>query len=366
MISLLKLKFTFYSLNKDAAKDLIRYLRRDDENQMSTRRELLKADIITNDLIPIIKDLKISNPKDKDLFDVVLRLLVNLSQSAIMCFNNELPTDKFIRNIFIEVDNYLQKAKVAFADEAFTKTLCLTLIEILNKDWEHRPEEENCIIERIFFLIRNILFIKNVDSDNADLTHNIHDTLIKTLHSAGLFDVLINVCNTNKHSLYSLHVLDILKLILREQNPNDLAKVNEWNMSKRSEFEKEKDDEELLRIKKKDEHLRNNGRLRLNSRHSRFAGTYVASNVKSINDTNYQICHKTAKTIDELLGDETKKVKRKPKNRVPLEEADENQHKSQSSVRVILMKFCKDIVKKAYKNLMHSLNVILVIRINRK
>ena len=52
------------------------------------RRELLKSDIISNDLIPLIKILK--PKKDAELFDLVLRLLVNLTQSALNCFELKL------------------------------------------------------------------------------------------------------------------------------------------------------------------------------------------------------------------------------------------------------------------------------------
>ena len=60
----------------NAAKDLIRYLRRDDPTEKTIRRELLKSDVISNDLIPLIKTIK--SKKDAELFDLTLRLLVNL------------------------------------------------------------------------------------------------------------------------------------------------------------------------------------------------------------------------------------------------------------------------------------------------
>ena len=64
--------------------------------------------------------------------------------------------------------------------------------------------------------------------------------------------------------------------------------------------------------------MRNHNRARLNPRHSRFVGTYVAMNMKSISDNN-QICHKPAKSIVEVLDDSAKKMTRKPKNKIALE-----------------------------------------------
>ena len=158
---------------------MVRFLRRYDPNEKSIRRELLKSDIISNDLIPLLKILK--SKKDAELFDIVLRLLVNLTQSALNCFELKVPDDKIQHNTFIEIDNYLKNVKESFANEEFIKVLCDKLNELISKNWEDRPEEEDMIVERILFLIRNILLIKPPDEDltnrlATDL--NSHDLLI--------------------------------------------------------------------------------------------------------------------------------------------------------------------------------------------
>ncbi len=163
----------------NAAKDLVRFLRRDDPNEKTVRRDLLKSDVISNDLIPLIKILK--SKKDAELFDIILRLLVNLTQSALNCFDMKIPDDKIQHNIFIEIDNRLKSIKESFANEEFAQVLCDKLNEIIVKSWEDRPEEEDLIIERILFLIRNVLLIKTPDEDltnrlATDL--NSHDLLI--------------------------------------------------------------------------------------------------------------------------------------------------------------------------------------------
>ena len=163
----------------DAAKDLVRYMRRDDPNEKTVRRELLKSDVIGNDLIPLIKTIK--PKKEPELFDLVLRLLVNLTQSAFNCFELKIPDDKLHYNIFIEIDNYLKKVKESFANDSFFQIICDRLKEIIVKNWEDRPEEEDLIVERILFLIRNILQIKLTDDDvsnrlESDL--NSHDLLL--------------------------------------------------------------------------------------------------------------------------------------------------------------------------------------------
>lgn len=159
-------------------KDLTRYLRRDDPNEKTIRRELLKSDVISNDLIPLMRIIK--PKKEIVLFDIVLRLLVNLTQSALNCFELKIPEDKIHYNIYLEIDNQLKRVKESFANEGFIKVLSERVNEIMQKEWQDRPEEEELILERILFLIRNILLIKNTDDDSNRLETdlNSHDLLI--------------------------------------------------------------------------------------------------------------------------------------------------------------------------------------------
>jgi hypothetical protein len=57
------------------------------------------------------------------------------------------------------LQNYQQKAKESFANEAFIKIICNKLDNILIKDWQDRPEEDKNKIEMIFCLERNITFV---------------------------------------------------------------------------------------------------------------------------------------------------------------------------------------------------------------
>ncbi len=69
--------------------------------------------------------------------------------------------------------------------------------------------------------------------------------------------------------------------------------------SKRSMVEKEKDSDDLAKLLNKDrQSKKTNNKFRMNSRHSRFMGTYVATNIKSINDDNNLIVHKQVRIPD--------------------------------------------------------------------
>ena len=68
-----------YLLFHDFSKDLIRYLRRDGE-VCQIRRILGGARVLQNDLVPMLKQYK----DDDSLFDLLVRLLVNLTQVSFL------------------------------------------------------------------------------------------------------------------------------------------------------------------------------------------------------------------------------------------------------------------------------------------
>ena len=160
----------------NAAKDLLRYLRRDDaeDAERSIRIELLKCDIISNDLIQIVKT---TTKEENLLFELVLRLLVNLTQSSAICHDFKTPNDKLENDIYNRIDLYLKAHKEAFADVKLLKCLASRLKVCLEKSWKERNEEDENMIERIFILFRNILSIQ-FDVDTASKNLNSHDKLV--------------------------------------------------------------------------------------------------------------------------------------------------------------------------------------------
>ena len=168
---------------------------------------------------------------------------------------------------------------------------------------------------------------------------------------ADLFELFINICNSKNEFKYTNYLIECLKLIFKHQNPSDLA--NSENDELFSLVEKEKDCEELNKIKSKEDIVRKLNKKQLNPRHSRFAGTYTALNMKALNDDNFQICHNhnSAKNFDDLLDDSSKKGKKQAK--IYLLDA----HKSRqrvvvSSVRKVLHHFCHDFLKRSYNRFM--------------
>ena len=88
----------------ECVKDLIRFLRRDDGNNHTLRRALGQIGVVNSDLLPILREY----PSDDDLFDMVLRLVVNLTSPELLLFKQELPEDKLTRNYFLQLQRFRQ------------------------------------------------------------------------------------------------------------------------------------------------------------------------------------------------------------------------------------------------------------------
>ena len=86
------------------------------------------------------------------------------------------------------------------------------------------------------------------------------------------------------------------------------------------------------------------------SRHSRFGGTFVFKNVKSIAD-NDLIIQKPLSVMQDLNLDKGKRGIRRAKNRIAPENLD-NVRRSTLPVRIFLKEFCVEFLLSAYNQLM--------------
>ena len=128
----------------ECVKDLIRFLRRDDNNH-EIRRSLGDLAVVESDLLPILR----GHSNNRELFDVTLGLLVNLTNPELLLFKEELPKDKETRNLFLQIQNHRQSYTRAFVDQQLWTILSKTLGALLKKDWDERLEDDKLIIERI-------------------------------------------------------------------------------------------------------------------------------------------------------------------------------------------------------------------------
>ncbi|XP_063619541.1 protein timeless homolog [Cydia splendana] len=340
-----------YTLN--TVKDLIRYLRRDGEDH-EIRRHFGQTKVLQTDLIPMLID----HWENTELFDVTLRLLVNLTNPALLLYREEVPTERTARHNYLLILLHLQNYK----EEAFTKVetwnvFAKKLTKILEIDWSERDEDTGLIIERILILIRNVLHVPS-DLDKERRPENdasVHDQVLWALNQSGILDIILYMSSENEKQ-YFMHILEIISHLLREQNPTSLADA----ALQRSADEKLRDEQELLTIRMSENKQRLNKVKQFStSRHSRFGGTYVVQNMKSISE-NEIICLKPLNKISNLDFSGGKKSNLvKPKNRRPVESGT-MERRSAFAIRLFLKEFCIEFLNSAYNPLMHYVKDVLV------
>ncbi|XP_006897685.1 PREDICTED: protein timeless homolog [Elephantulus edwardii] len=328
----------------ESVKDLIRYLRHEDETR-DIRQQLGAAQILQRDLLPILTQHR----QDKTLFDAVIRLMVNLTQPALLCFGS-VPKEPSFRHHFLQVLAYLQAYKEAFASEKAFGVLSETLYELLQLGWEERQEEDNLLIERILLLVRNILHVpadpdheKSIDDDAS-----VHDRLLWAIHLSGLDDLLLFLASSPAEQQWSLHVLEIISLMFRDQNPQQLAGVGQGCLAQ----ERSTDVAELEMLRQREMAEKKTRALQRSNRHSRFGGSYIVQGLKSIGERDV-IFHKGLHNLQNYSSDMGKQRRRVPKRCQPARELS-TQRRSALNVRLFLRDFCSEFLENCYNRLMGS------------
>uniref|UniRef100_A0A665TCC4 Timeless circadian clock n=1 Tax=Echeneis naucrates TaxID=173247 RepID=A0A665TCC4_ECHNA len=334
----------------ESVKDLIRYLRHEDDTR-DVRQQLGAGQIIQNDLLPLITQ----HGEDKVLFDACIRLMVNLTQPAMLCFG-KVPEDPVFRHHFLEVTSHLQAYKEAFASERVFGILSETLYNLLQLDWDQRQEEDNLLIERILLLVRNILHVpadpceeKKVDDDAS-----IHDRLLWAVHMSGFDDLIKFLASAQSEQQWTMHVLEIVSLMFRDQTPEALVSAGQA----RSAEEQQKDLQELEALRQKEQAEKRSRTLQRGTRHSRFGGSYVVQGLKSIGDKDV-IYHRTLHNFKNYTHDIGKSVRRVPKRNRQAKEC-KDKRRSALNVRLFLREFCVDFLENCYNHLMYLVKESLI------
>ncbi|XP_035517509.1 protein timeless homolog [Morone saxatilis] len=334
----------------ESVKDLIRYLRHEDDSR-DVRQQLGAGQIVQNDLLPII----IQHGQDKALFDACIRLMVNLTQPAMLCFG-KVPDDPVFRHHFLQVTSHLQAYKEAFASEKVFGILSEILYNLLQLDWEQRQEEDNLLIERILLLVRNVLHVpadpceeKKVDDDAS-----IHDRLLWAIHMSGFDDLVKFLASAQSEQQWSMHVLEIISLMFRDQTPEALVSAGQA----RSAEEKQRDSQELEALRQKEHAAKRSRTFQRGTRHSRFGGSYVVQGLKSIGDKDV-IYHRHIHDFKNYTHDVGKAVRRVPKKNRQAQEC-KDKRRSALNVRLFLREFCVDFLENCYNRLMYLVKESLI------
>ncbi|XP_027764170.1 protein timeless homolog isoform X2 [Empidonax traillii] len=326
----------------ESVKDLIRYLRHEDETR-DVRQQLGAAQILQNDLLPIL----VQYPQDKVLFDAVVRLMVNLTQPALLCFG-KVPADAASRHHFLQVLSYLQAYKEAFANEKVFLVLSEKLYDLLQLDWEQRQEEDMLLIERILLLVRNVLHVPPdpPEEQGVDGDASVHDRVLWALHISGMDDLLKFLASAQVEQQWALHVLEIISLMFRDQNPEELAALGQGPAG----AEHGEDTRELETLRQRELAEKRARALQRPSRHSRFGGSYVLQGLKSIGERDV-VFHKGLHNLKSYSHDLGKEPRRVPRRRQAAPES-ELSRRSARNVRLFLRHFCQDFLEGCYNRLM--------------
>ncbi|CAN9512282.1 unnamed protein product [Ophioblennius macclurei] len=334
----------------ESVKDLIRYLRHEDEAR-DVRQQLGAGQIVQNDLLPII----IQYRQDKSLFDACIRLMVNLTQPALLCFG-KVPDDPVFRQHFLQVTSHLEAYKEAFASESVFGILSETLYNLLQLDWEQRQEEDNLLIERILLLVRNVLHVpanaseeKKVDDDAS-----VHDRVLWAIHMSGFDDLVKFLASAQSEQQWSMHVLEIISLMFRDQTPEALVSAGHA----RSAEEKQRDASELELLRQKEHAEIRSRALQRGTRHSRFGGSFVVRGLKAIGDQDV-IYHRNIHNFKNYTHDIGKSVRRVPKRNRRARET-QDKRRSALNVRLFLREFCVDFLENCYNRLMYLVKESLI------
>lgn len=285
-------------------------------------------------------------------FNFFYRLLVNLTFPALLLYREELPKDGPGRRYFLEIIETLQCYKESFTSSHVWAVLGSRLQKTLEIDIAIRSEEQGLIIERILSLIRNVLQVPvSPDAEKrADNDASLHDQIIWSLQQAGVLDVVLYILSSEYEHQYHLHALEIVYLMYREQSPESLSNA----LLQRSTAEKYQDEQELTAIRRREKMKQIQHPP--NSRHSRFGGSYVLMNVKSISDKD-MICHKSLEKAFTMDFD-CEKQKKKKSFRIVKEESSSTR-RSAFSVRLFLREYCIEILRSAYNTIVRHVRRLL-------
>ncbi|PAA84069.1 hypothetical protein BOX15_Mlig001836g2 [Macrostomum lignano] len=295
----------------ETLRDILRCLRREDDT-CDMRRELARLRLLQRDLLPLVKRYA----DETDVLDRTLRLMVCLTKPALLCFQNQLP-DPARRPHYIALLSHLADYKLAFCDvellRQFTK-LIDNFVDRRDAGSDYIGDEEREGLERVLVVLRNVLHAGGVDAavncgqDARDDPRICHERLIRCLLDAGLPRALVGLAANSagcKH--YSMHLLEILHLLLRHRNPAALAGGSAAVASASAALER------AAKAEARSETRCDNFRY-LSTRHGRFGGTYQLTGVTGVAGRPV-VFHRDLNQLRDWSCDQDKTRRKVPKNR---------------------------------------------------
>lgn len=332
---------------KSCLREISRYLRADTK-QFVARTQLGALNVIKTDFIPLLVQYCDYNDGDPDMFTQIIRLSTNLTSPVAMLFENqEIPKAGPMLIVYNKLVGYLYRYKESFASEdKFWSTINVYL---------RHTKDDDITFERILILIRNILHIPiNATGDvDAHSDFDPHQICLNQMNKSGMLDTIIQIASeTQRGTEYCFHLMEIVYLMLRNQNPETLAIAEPSNV--KSKIESNADKKRLAELIEIDKRNRAK-QCRYQTNMMFKSSSFVAQACRSIGDKPL-IVNKPIQSLDEIKLDHYKNQLRKAKNRKPINSSSSIQisdtNKTIMRVSYCLKVFCKHFVERVYNNFM--------------
>lgn len=201
------------------------------------------SNVWEQDLIPLL----VQHKDNDELFQVLVRLMLNLSlptkkvfleKYGVEEFKDAMKTNLDLQHNYQKCQENLIVYKSSFADVDVWKVLKSKLSNLLNIPWEDRETEDSYLIERILYLVRNILHVPNSpqDKNRASGEDTTHDKVSKCFVESGFSKIVTFIASSEDCLDYRGHVLEIIAQVLREQDPKSLAMGKGFLLSDKNNF----------------------------------------------------------------------------------------------------------------------------------
>ena len=337
----------------NSTRVLIKFLMSDTKNA-SVRVQMGTSNVWEQDLIPLL----IQHAENDELFGVLVRLMLNLSLPTRKVFvgpnafsseefKDAIKTNLDLRHNYQKCEENLLAYKASFANVDVWHVLKTKLSKLLAIDWEDRETEDSYLIERILYLVRNVLHVANSTTDNnrASGEDTTHDKVAKCFVESGFGKVVTFIASSEDCLDYRGHVLEIIAQVLREQDPVSLALAN-------SAKEKSAAEAALVQIKEQEERTERAKKMSgSQSRHSRFGGTF---SVIQPGQAKNIVTKKLVRSVAEVSLDRVKKSTKLRHSKTKAKDIIRSRISS-SAVRTTLQRFCDSFLDYGYNVSMYGM-----------
>jgi len=215
-----------YILNNETAdilESMNNKLNQEDQTLRSYRRQLSFNQVIKTDLIPIL----LHCGDREDVFNVVIRLLVNLTVPMECLVPKELLHTRQAKQIIYELNRNLIMTKEAFLDTNVSNTILQTMSGYLRDKNKSLHTQDIAVVNNCLLLIRNILHIPDNTRrpENCNNRSSPHNHILWNLFRNNLDDVLLTMMGHVNVSSWCNTIVQIIALIYKDQHVVNLQKL---------------------------------------------------------------------------------------------------------------------------------------------